>query len=456
MKHLTLLWSIFFVASVATPAFSQIKPIQADSSFPVTRSSTHAPNDSIYVHMLNIPLSLITNPTPALIPTCKANVPEPIPVDTAAINNARDTLLVRVMDGDTTAALPANFQIGIQVADSLKIMTAGMKSLRFVGKARQLGGAGVSVLVVGSGRLICTAILARPARGSEASYPPQAIGNRREFELRNDDEAVVSIGTSFDFLDGVRTADLYADLRIFSPSLWPRRTIPRRWGIGVQAGIYQGRISSPSSSTPDSLQSFVFDKVVQDTLIRERQYRRQTSRRQNNLGLYLGVNAQLAQDLYWVVAQMEVRKEDVRLSIRDTTVADTTFRSTPSRVFNEKVIPVSHVFGSTAYIPSFTTGLRLDMHRAGLDLILQPLVGASLRGCSFDFLVSPNTGVRRACSNELHFLHWEITYEVEAPKSGIKLGGEVRGFGSNDPEILVYLAKEFTLQKLSELITSKH
>lgn len=410
--------------------------------------------DSIYVHMLNIPLALVKAPATTQIQTCKANNPDPIVVDTA-LKARGDTLIVRVMDGDTAVSPPEDTQLLVQVSAGAppQAFTSGMKSARFAAKPREFGGQVVSVTALANGRPICTGQLARPARGTAAGVAPLAQGKAREFEVPRDDEAVVSIGTSFDFLDGVRAADLYADLRVFSPSLWG--------AFGVQGGIYQGRISSSATPTADSLDSFLFESPVGPVdsaggqLVRARTFRRHMSRRQNNLGLYMGLNRAIGPNLYWVIAQLEVRRQDVRLAIRDTVLTDTTIRIEPARPLRTATVPVTRVFGETLYSPSVTTGLRLDMHRPGFDVILQPLVGARLRDCTFDFLPRSQTGTRRSCTVKPHFFHWEITYEVEASKSGIKLGGEVRGFQDREPEILVFLAKEFTVEKLAELISTK-
>jgi hypothetical protein len=411
--------------------------------------------DSIYVHMLNIPLALVKGPATTQMQVCKANDPQPVVVDTS-VKSRRDTLIVRVMDSDTVASPPEDTQLLVQVTGAepaSQAFTSGLKSLRFVRKPREFSGQVVSVTALATGRPICVGQLARPASGTTAGVPALGQGKPREFEVPRDDEAVVSIGTSFDFLDGARAADLYADLRVFSPSLWK--------AFGVQAGIYQGRISSNATPTPDSLDKFIFETPVGPVdsaggqVVRIRSFRRHMSRRQNNLGLYMGINRAIGPNLYWVIAQVEVRKADVRLSIRDTVLTDTTVRIQPARPLRTGTVPVTRVFGATTYTPTVTTGLRLDMHRPGFDVILQPLIGTRLRDCSFDFLPSGQTGTRRACTIEPHFFHWEITYEVEASKSGIKLGGEVRGFMDREPEILVYLAKEFTVEKLAELISTK-
>lgn len=416
--------------------------------------------DSIYVHMLNIPLTSVIGPAPMQVPICKANIPEPIVVDTSL--KARDTLIVRLMDGDTAVSPPESIQLAVHLKDTAQAFTSGTKIIRFTKKPRELGGQSVTVTTFPGARTICTGQLARPARGVAAGIPPLAQGKAREFEVPRDDEAVVSIGTSFDFLDGVRAADLYADLRVFSPALWNWTVFGRELrGFGVQGGIYQGRINSSATPTPDSLDNFIFQTPVGPVdsaggqLVRTRTFRRHMSRRQNNLGLYMGINKVIGPNLYWVIAQVEVRKEDVRLSIRDTVLTDTTTRIEPARPLRAATVPVTRVFGETMYSPTVTTGLRLDMHRPGFDVILQPLIGTRLRDCSFDFLASGQTGTRRACTVQPHLFHWEITYEVEASKSGIKLGGEVRGFMDREPEILVYLAKEFTVEKLADLISTK-
>ena len=52
-------------------------------------------------------------------------------------------------------------------------------------------------------------------------------------------------------------------------------------------------------------------------------------------------------------------------------------------------------------------------------------------------------------------IRYQVSYELEASRSGIKLGGEVRGLGWGDPSILIFLAKEFSIEHFAELFTRK-
>lgn len=86
------------------------------------------------------------------------------------------------------------------------------------------------------------------------------------------------------------------------------------------------------------------------------------------------------------------------------------------------------------------------MRRETFNLVIQPLFG---RGRSSECGIDPQTNQIR-CMSGWRWDLYNVTFDLEAPKSGIKLGGEVRGQMGRAPAILVFLAKEFTIEKFAE------
>jgi hypothetical protein len=251
----------------------------------------------------------------------------------------------------------------------------------------------------------------------------------------------VSIGASFDFLDGVHAADLYADTRVFIP-----RALTSRWGI--QGGIYQGRLSSDPDN--DTI-TFRFQRRVEPRdsangmeSRRTGEIRRLQDERQSNLGLNLGLNWAIGSEIY-LVAQLEVRKEDRTITYQDTVLSDSLIRVPVSDPLLPSPNPINRRIRITEYIGSFTFGPRYDARFDQFNITLQPLVGVS-HGERLD---------RRHRGEEARMIRYQVSYELEAHQSGIKLGGEVRGLGWGDPSILIFLAKEFSIEHFAELFTRK-
>lgn len=222
----------------------------------------------------------------------------------------------------------------------------------------------------------------------------------------------------------------------------------------MQAGVYQGRENTKGLPTGDTLaRRFTYETPagvdsLGAPLVRRRNFERSESNRENTLGLYAGLNAAINRDLYFVFPLLEVRRQSFVRTIRDTVITDS-IAPRPSRPLLDSTVPVISRTSGIDYVPSLMFGPRLDMRRETFNLVLQPLAGATLvRECT---RAAPDDLPR--CGQAWRAWQWDVTFELEAAKSGIKLGGEVRGFQTRDPDILVYLAKEFTVEKFAEFLT---
>jgi hypothetical protein len=395
--------------------------------------------DTLYVYHVDVLEAVVR--TPAEAPqACTARPTDPvrIPIDTVA-RKGKDSLWVTVvrMEGSTRTPIKPPADIDVYVGPRRRTLTTTMDSLAVTADPRKLAGQRVTIQEPNTGRVFCSVAL--PGPNPALTRPPG--------RPLPSPEAVVSLGASFDLLDGLRASDLYSDTRVFAPGLW------RRWG--AQAGIYQGRVTSTGSATGDTTArrfSFLTPSLPQDTvgglLVRQRVFERTESGRDNTLGLYMGLNRSVAEDLY-LVGLIEVRRESFRRTVRDTVISDTVLRLAPNQPIRNSVIPGSRVTSGVSYRPALMVGPRLDMRRETFNLVLQPVAG--LRRIQHCTVLESGTGSR--CEPEWSIGEWDVTFELEAAKSGVKLGGEVRGFQSQTPSILVFLAKEFTVEKFAEILT---
>jgi hypothetical protein len=419
----------------------------------VTASPALAQNPhrvTIHLYSVDVTESMVRSPTEAP-QTCTARERDPvrIVVDTTVVPRQQDSVTVRVVrvEGASRTRIKPPVDLDVYAGARRRAFVTTMDSVVLTTAPGGLAGQRVTVQEPNTGRVFCSITLAGPG---PTTRPPG--------RLLPEPEAVVSIGASFDLLDGLRANDLYSDARVFAPGLWNIETgLFTGWRIGMQAGIYQGRVSSKGSVTGDTASrrfTYQIPVVPLDTagglLVRHRTYERTETRRENTLGMYTGVNVAIARDLYIVPLLVEVRREDFRHSIRDTLISDTTIRLRPNEPIRGSTVPYSsRVTSGVRYAPAFMTGVRLDMRRETFNLVLQPLAGVTLAtACP-----RPTADVVPRCSREWMGTQWDVTFELEAAKSGIKLGGEVRGFQSGTPDILVFLAKEFSIEKFADFLT---
>jgi hypothetical protein len=407
-------------------------------------------NDTISLYAVDVPEAVVRTPTEApQACTLRDQSRYRIPVDTTATPKQQDSVAVRIVrvEGTTRTRIKPPSDVDVYAGAKRRAFVTAMDSVVLTAAPRKLAGQRITVQEPNTGRVLCSVALPGPA--DTARLPRWRIP---------EPEAVVSIGASFDLLDGPRASDLYSDARVFAPGLWTvERGLFRGARLGVQAGIYQGRENSKGTITGDTTShrfTYVTPVIPLDSvgglLVRRRTYERNESRRENTLGLYGGVNLGLTRDLYVVPLLVEVRREGEVRTIRDTLVSDTTFRLAPNQQIGASTVPyVSRVISRIGYVPAIMTGARLDLRRETFNLVLQPLAGVTrATSCS-----RPAPDVAPSCHRGWHGVQWDVTFELEAAKSGIKLGGEVRGFQSRDPHILVFLAKEFSVEKFADFLT---
>jgi hypothetical protein len=411
-------------------------------------SAQRAIPDTIYLYGVDVPESIVRTPTEApQACTLRDQSRYKIPVDTIAMPKQQDSVDVRIVrvEGRTRTRIKPPSDVDVYATSKRRALVTAMDSVVLTAAPGKLAGQRITVQEPNTGRVLCSVAL--PGKADTVGLPRWRIP---------EPEAVVSIGASFDLLDGLRASDLYSDARVFAPGLWTVQRGPLSgWRLGVQAGIYQGRETTKGLPTGDTLaRRFTYETPAGvdsagGVLVRRRNYDRMESTRENVLGLYGGVNVAVTRDLYFVLPLLEVRRQSFLQTVRDSLVSDTVVRLAVSRPLLDSTVPDSRRTSGINYVPALMIGPRLDMRRETFNLVLQPLAGATqVRSCTraaADVLVD--------CHETWRLLQWDVTFELEAAKSGIKLGGEVRGFQSQDPSILVFLAKEFSIEKFADFLT---
>lgn len=311
------------------------------------QADTRAPRDTIYIYQVEIPEAAVRSPVEAPR-SCvvRATDPERIIVDTVGAT-PKDTLWVRVVrvEGTTRTTVRPPVDLDVYVGAKRKTMVTSMDSMSMTEGPRQLAGKRVTVQEPNTGRVFCSLTL--PPVNATATTPARRLRFPQP-------DVVVSVGASFDLLTGLRANDLYSDVRAFIPGLWDGPGADHR--IGFQAGVYQGRISeSPAEDTVPPF-SVVSPVTPLDTagglLVRVRTYQPLHMRRQNTLGLYLGLNMGIAPDLYLVAPHFEIRREHLRDVRQDSLIGDTLGRVPLGHELPEQRRPGTRSIRQTAYVPS--------------------------------------------------------------------------------------------------------
>lgn len=220
----------------------------------------------------------------------------------------------------------------------------------------------------------------------------------------------ISIGSSFNFIDGINSNNVYADLGLFKKGFLKKNdTITSR--IGIDVGIINGR-----SVVTDSLLDL---RRPADTTVVDRIITTETK----NLNLFGTLTYNITKNdgiLFWNILHAEVRQREFLIDIKETTsdsiVKDTRIKRSVSQGF----------FGTGLTIHFLDTSKRVEFK-------LKAVIGLNVNDRQF---------------RDKRPFAYLIQFNLMEKNTGIKLGGEVRGVKGFSPEILIYLAKQFTLEKL--------
>lgn len=278
----------------------------------------------------------------------------------------------------------------------------------------------------------------------------------------------LSFGYNFDFLDGIKTNDLYADLRVDLPNVLrkkgkdDKRIFQDRFGIEV--GAYQirnvsrfdtvteqFRLVSGKPITPDSFQ-LLYITANSNSI-------RKTIR--ENLDVYIQPKFELINTKEsrlnlllhgeWLRSTFDHRFE--RNAKKDTTLFVPTDWPRPYNTVKE--VPNSERSKSYEYNFYVGTGLDLRVNKAEANFYLKVICGYNRAQLLKD--VDGNS----VLSNTEGWFYLAKFEVLESQITGIKLGVEVRGlFPQSTPSLTldravpgfgIYLAKQFTFQKVGEL-----
>jgi hypothetical protein len=293
----------------------------------------------------------------------------------------------------------------------------------------------------------------------------------------------ISLGSNFNLLDGVSLEKLYADASVFLPNAFgkiPRNKyvlntngtyekvrLYRSWGF--EAGLYNNRsfpipnidLADKTAETIRLLSPIPTPPFGNTVIVQRKVYTDSTSFSLDNLGFYFQTMVQLTPstkqktNVYLLAhaevirrTQVQTTKATLNSSVNDTLI----YNAELARQLNG--VQQSYVSGRfTRQLFDAYFGPGLLIHHLGKAVEFR-VKGILAFGSIASRLINTDikttsTLVRQPPSNP-----WEPTFIVNFTlmerTSGIKMGGEIRGYLANTaPNIpYIYLAKEFDISRL--------
>ena len=278
----------------------------------------------------------------------------------------------------------------------------------------------------------------------------------------------LSFGYNFDFLDGIKTPELYADLRVDLPNVLQKKGKTKvnklRNRFGIEVGAYQLRTVSRLDTVAEQFRLVDSRPIPPDSLqllyiTANSNSIRKTIR--ENLDVYIQPKFELMntkETRFNLLLHGEWLRSILDHSFERNAKKDTTLFAPPDwprpyKTVNE--VPKTEKSKSYEYNFYIGTGFDLRVNKTEANFYLKMICGYNRAK-----LLREEDGVSILSNVEGWF--YLAKFEVlESQITGIKLGVEVRGLFPQTtsspnldralPGFGIYLAKQFTFQKVGEL-----
>jgi hypothetical protein len=279
----------------------------------------------------------------------------------------------------------------------------------------------------------------------------------------------LSFGYNFDFLDGIKTNELYADLRVDLPNVLQKKSkidTTTFWDrFGVEVGAYQLRTVSRLDTVTEQFRLVDSSPIPPDSLqllyiTANSNSIRKTIR--ENLDVYIQPKFELINTKEtrlnlllhseWLRSILDHSFE--RNTNNDTTLFVPSDWPRPYNTVNE--VPSTEKSKSYEYNFYLGTGFDLRVNKTEANFYLKMICGYN--GAKLLNELEDGTSQIGKTGGWFYLAKFEV---LESQITGIKLGVEVRGLFSQAtpsptidralPGFGIYLAKQFTFQKIGDL-----
>ena len=254
----------------------------------------------------------------------------------------------------------------------------------------------------------------------------------------------LSIGANFDFLDGPKVNDVYYDFDIFIHDVIKTK---RGYVWGLESGIVQNRSISVDSTRNRRYETrkILQQNAALDTVSLQRTLSTYESKaRIDHLSLFLAptyrFNKSFSTNNFYLQIYAEVLRRTTEVSRKQEIISRDTSIVAVANLDPDFVnrLPVKNMRYTTTE-GNFGLGLKYYHVTDDVEFQASAILGVSVRNSGF-----------------LRSGFYLLGFNVTERSNLIRLGGEIRGdLPAYEPIIHIYIAKEFTLKKLTELFKSE-
>ncbi len=257
----------------------------------------------------------------------------------------------------------------------------------------------------------------------------------------------ISLGANFDFINGINTNAVYAEIGGFLTEVWTPFKYDDFSKFGIDIGLINNR--SITTSERDNLNDFYFESIPDDDTLRKQisnEIEQVIETSQEYLSVFFSPTFKLTKYLYFAT-HFEFRKVDVTkttefsLTNPDTSIVD-------SRNIAEEVLAREPFNLEESKEEKFTVNESIFGFGGILYIDDHPFT------LKVKMLIGWNTEPGRIFSSEFNkSFGYNTSFSLVEKGIGLKLGGQLRGlFDSGKPEFSIYLTKQFPVSKLLDFL----
>jgi hypothetical protein len=255
---------------------------------------------------------------------------------------------------------------------------------------------------------------------------------------------LISVGASFDLLTGQNKVEPFTEVDLFLPSAFNKSgSAKTKFGFGGR--FYQSQTLSSLDTTGESTYleqlSNLPENDTVDYIIHHAQDSTITTRDDLGLQAKIYVGWQLnSKNWFYFSGSAQALKRTYQRSRTSNIVESLDTTSGPTSVIDSLPAYFPHRTWKYSTVEGYYgLGLMFHHNSAKVDFRFQPSGGLA----TVPYSVS-KTGI---------IAYYLFEFSLLEKKTGIRLGGESRGFVGHDPSISIYASKTFSISKIADLFS---
>jgi len=271
---------------------------------------------------------------------------------------------------------------------------------------------------------------------------------------KNKEPCKISIGASFDFINGSSKTDIYYDVSYYMPLVFENSTKKFWKKFGFEACFYQNRIFGDSTTINLKQNPRSIGMQDENVIAAKRTLTRDRIETYENIGLCFNPSYSLVENKIFAFLHFEGIVRVGKIFLNDRYTSSETMLI-PKDEFIEPTDPISMIEeGKSEYKLNpdvqeyYGGGFMLDVCKKNVNFKGR----ASVVYADRDIFVKGNDKLSTIKTENGKGLMLIINAQVVELNAGLKLGGSIRRFFGNDraapTEYSIFLSKQFSLSKL--------